>query len=127
VNIEYVLAAACGLLAVGLYSIGFIQLKRAFPERANWLITQCFLAAVTASVLAYLRGYGVLLWTAAPAIVASIAFIAGRGSVPVLIHEADDQSPMPQATADARRRFGIICVVVFVVGLIVSLIVGVSG
>ena len=122
-TLEQVTIAAAGAVAVGLSAIGSVQIKRAFPKRGNWLITQVILTWTGATAVAALRGYGPVMWTVAPASVAVVAFAAGKGSVAVLINEtddgADDKTPLPQATVKARKRFAVIAtvaVVAFIVG-----------
>ena len=113
------LVLIAGLLSVVLYTAGAVQIRRAFPDRAGWLIAQCALPAVGAVVGAAISGSDQLLYAAGPAGIAVVGFIAGKGSIPVLLHEGGDTTPMSPATAQARRRFGTIAVVVFVVGFVV--------
>jgi hypothetical protein len=122
-SFEQVAAVAAGAVAVVLYAIGFIQVKRAFPKRGNWFITQAILTATGGIAGAALRGYGPVMWTVAPASIALVGFVAGKGSVAVLVNETDDDSadetPLPEVTVEARKRFAVIAtvaVVVFVVG-----------
>jgi hypothetical protein len=121
--VEQVIIAVAGTVAVSLYAVALVQIKRAFPKQGNWLITQVVLTAVGATAAAASQGYGPVMWTVAPASVALTCFAAGKGSVAVLIHETDEESgdktPMPEATAKARKRFGVmltVAIVVFIVG-----------
>jgi 4-hydroxybenzoate polyprenyltransferase len=126
-TVEHVTVAVAGAVLVTLSAIGVLQIKRAFPKRGNWMITQVLLTWTGGTAVAALRGYGPVMWTVAPASVTLIAFVAGKGSVAVLINQTDDQTdnktdddrPLPEATVKARRRFGVIAtvaVVVFIVG-----------
>ena len=122
-TVEQVTVAVAGVVAVSLSGIGFLQIKRAFPRRGNWMITQVALTWTGGTAVSAVRGHGPVMWTVAPATVALIAFVAGKGSVAVLINQTDDESgderPLPEATVAARRRFAVIATVaavVFIVG-----------
>jgi hypothetical protein len=121
-SLEQVTVAAAGTVAVVLYGIGFVQVKRAFPKRGNWFITQAILTATGGIAGAAFQGYGPVMWTVAPASVALVGFVAGKGSVAVLVNETDDESgdetPLPEATVEARKRFAVIATVVVVVFLV---------
>ena len=107
---------ACGAVAsVVLYAIAYLQLRQAFPERAGLYLAEALLTAVSATVVSALRGYGPMLWATAPAFVASAALIAGKGSIPVLIHEGEEGGAIPVETSRARTRFVAILVLAFVV------------
>ena len=102
---DAVLVATFAVTAVTLYGIAFVQIRRALPERATELITEILLTAAGATTAAAVGGYGPLMWAGAPAFVATTCFIAGKGSVVVLIgHSAIGDEGSEETTA-ARRRF----------------------
>lgn len=119
---EYTVALAGLAVSVTLYLIAFRQIKRAFPDRAERFIGESIALAVGGAGVAALRGEGPVWWTTAPAVMAAVCFIAGKGSVAVLIHEDGDETPMSEATAQARKRFGYICVTALVAALLVVLV-----
>ena len=54
--VDHLIIAVAGTVAVALYGVGFVQIKRAFPDRANWLIAQILLTAVGATSVAGFPG-----------------------------------------------------------------------
>ena len=127
---EHLIIAVAGTLAVSLYGLAFVQIKRAFPTRGNSLIGQVVLHTLGATIASAIAGSGPVVWTMMLASVALVCFSAGKGSVAVLIHETDEETgeprPVPDATAKARRRFGVIFTVSVVVWGVGSIAFGPS-
>ena len=109
---DHLIIAVAGTLAVSLFGLAFVQIKRAFPTKGNSLIGQVVLHTIGATIASVIAGFEPVMWTMMLASVAVVCFIAGKGSVAVLIHETDgetgDPRPMPDITARARKRFGVI-------------------
>jgi hypothetical protein len=106
-----------------LYATGIAQIKRTFPrQRGNWIVAQCVVTLAGGLALGYSQGLGLAWCAITPACVATVCFIAGKGSVAVLIHE-DADGPMSAATSEARRRFGILATTLVVGVLVVGFVV----
>jgi hypothetical protein len=101
--------------SVALSGVAYVQPRRAFPDRAALYLGEALVAAVGATAVAALRGHGPMLWATAPAFVAAAGLVAGKGSIPVLIHEGEDGEAVLVETARARTRFAVILVLAFVV------------
>lgn len=112
---EVLIVLAGAVVSVTLYYVAYRQLRREIPERAALYLGEALLTAIGASLVAGLRGFGPVMWATAPAFVAAAAFVASKGSIPVLLREGEKGEEVPVETARARTRFGVIIAVSMIV------------
>ena len=115
--------AAAGCFLLGLSTLAYLQMRKALPERANALALGAVAVFAAATVVAALRGYGPIMWTAAPAGILAAAFIASKGSLPVLLEGLGTDEDAPSETEAARTRLAVLLLGAFVLGFIVYLFI----
>lgn len=122
-RLESWMVLAAGLLAVLLYFVAYAQVRKVYPDRVKAIAIGAAMTNASAIAVSSLRGYGPAMWTMAPAGIMVACFIAGKGSIPVLIGSSDTEGEPSEATAQARTRLTLILVGAFIVGFVFYFIV----